>query len=140
MQGLDRSMTVGVTLLNPLGSRVLKSSAGAPHSSVELSRSCLITSVTFQRCQILRGVCSLRAYAGQINDAAARLCGELAVAASEGKEVEMWRIYGAMTMEVVGGAAFGCHSVYLLCFSLTHLTGMYPCVHVSLIRFFKTHC
>jgi len=52
-------------------------------------------------------VCSLRAYAEKINEAASRLSGELAVAAKNGTEVEMWRLYGAMTMEVVGGAAFG---------------------------------
>ena len=51
--------------------------------------------------------CSLRAYAEQINCAADRLCSVLSVAEKDGAEVEMWRLYGAMTMDVVGSAAFG---------------------------------
>jgi len=43
---------------------------------------------------------SLKEFAEHIITAADRLCGVLAAAAKEGREVEMWRLYGALTMEV----------------------------------------
>ncbi len=43
---------------------------------------------------------SLKEFAEHIITAADRLCSVLAAAAKEGREVEMWRLYGALTMEV----------------------------------------
>ncbi len=49
---------------------------------------------------------SLREFAVHITTAADRLCAVLDVAASEGREVEMWRLFGALTMEVRSGLSF----------------------------------
>mmetsp|Transcript_1357 Transcript_1357/g.4048 ORF Transcript_1357/g.4048 Transcript_1357/m.4048 type:complete len:577 (-) Transcript_1357:297-2027(-) len=50
---------------------------------------------------------SLRGYIGFINQSADHLVEALAPAAQSGSEVEVWRVMGQLTVEVVGSAAFG---------------------------------
>lgn len=42
-----------------------------------------------------------------MNDAAERLVDAVAAKSRAGEEVEIWRLFGNLTMEVVGSAAFG---------------------------------
>jgi cytochrome P450 len=51
---------------------------------------------------------SLAQYAAPMRDGAERLMARLAQAEKEQKEVNIWRLLGDMTMDVVGTTAFGC--------------------------------
>ncbi len=50
---------------------------------------------------------SLRNYTSIMNASAERLVNVLAAKAKSGEEVEIWRLFGCLTMEVVGSTAFG---------------------------------
>jgi hypothetical protein len=51
--------------------------------------------------------CSLRGYTRLMGDAAERLVDIVAAKARAGEEVEVFRLFGQLTMEVVGSTAFG---------------------------------
>ena len=51
--------------------------------------------------------CSLEISAKEMNVGVDRLGAILAKNAKEGKELNIWRQFGHMTMDVVGSAAFG---------------------------------
>jgi hypothetical protein len=51
--------------------------------------------------------CSLRGYTRLMGDAADRLVDIVAGKARAGEEVEVFRLFGQLTMEVVGSTAFG---------------------------------
>lgn len=50
---------------------------------------------------------SLRNYTSIMNASAERLVNVLAAKTKSGEEVEIWRLFGCLTMEVVGSTAFG---------------------------------
>lgn len=50
---------------------------------------------------------SLRAYAGMMNASAEQLADVLAAKAETREEVEIWRLFCCLTMDVVGSTAFG---------------------------------
>lgn len=50
---------------------------------------------------------SLRGYMGLMNASAEQLADVLAAKAETGEEVEIWRLFGCLTLEVVGSTAFG---------------------------------
>lgn len=50
---------------------------------------------------------SLRTYTQLMNSASERLVDIVAAKARAGEEVEVFRLFGNMTMEVVGSTAFG---------------------------------
>lgn len=50
---------------------------------------------------------SLQKYTALMNDKANRLCACLEEHAKRGDAAEVWRLFGAMTMEIVGTTAFG---------------------------------
>ncbi len=51
---------------------------------------------------------SLEISSKEMNVGADRLAAILSRAANEGRELNIWRQFGHMTMDVVGSAAFGC--------------------------------
>lgn len=51
--------------------------------------------------------CSLEISAKEMNVGADRLAAILSKHAQEGRELNIWRQFGHMTMDVVGSAAFG---------------------------------
>lgn len=51
---------------------------------------------------------SLNGYANLMNSGADRLIKRLGKAAAKGQEVNIWRMLGDLTMDVVGTASFGC--------------------------------
>lgn len=50
---------------------------------------------------------SIARSSGLMAESAGRLCRQLGSAADEGREVDIWRELGKMTMDVVGTTAFG---------------------------------
>ena len=50
---------------------------------------------------------SIARSSGLMAESAGRLCRQLGSAAEEGREVDLWRELGKMTMDVVGTTAFG---------------------------------
>ena len=53
---------------------------------------------------------SLRGYIGLMNASSERLVDVLAGKAKAGEPVEIWRLFGCLTMEIVCSTAFGCAS------------------------------
>lgn len=51
--------------------------------------------------------CSLGMSSELLNRSAEHLCSNLSSYARQGKETNIWRDYGRMTMDVVGSVAFG---------------------------------
>ena len=51
--------------------------------------------------------CSLGMSSELLNRSAEHLCSNLSGYARRGKETDIWRDYGRMTMDVVGSVAFG---------------------------------
>lgn len=67
---------------------------------------------------------SLEISSKEMNVGADRLASILSKAAQENRELNIWRQFGHMTMDVVGSAAFGCASTALRC----HLGVFVSCV------------
>jgi hypothetical protein len=53
-------------------------------------------------------ICSLRAYTTVMTASADRLVNILSKKAKAGEPVEIWRLFGCLTMEVICSTALGC--------------------------------
>mmetsp|Transcript_30640 Transcript_30640/g.86665 ORF Transcript_30640/g.86665 Transcript_30640/m.86665 type:complete len:403 (-) Transcript_30640:455-1663(-) len=83
------------------------------HEQEEFDKSSLLNSRSTQA-KSLRGAwqptfnpSTLAEYSGVMNDRATKLLGRLSEAEVEEKEVNIWRMFGDMTFDVVGSTAFG---------------------------------
>ena len=69
---------------------------------------------------------SLEISSKEMNVGADRLAAILSRAAQEGRELNIWRQFGHMTMDVVGSAAFGSARSYSLSTGVPHSAGCLP--------------
>ena len=79
-----------------------------------LIATCLLSFARAAKAKALRGAwqptfnpSTLAEYSATMNERAAKLLTRLSTAEGEGKEVNIWRLFGDMTFDVVGSTAFG---------------------------------